>query len=230
MPRYLESLTRDNGELERLLDSVPMNLTRFFRNAKQLEALRRAIVQGLAEGRADDPAPLRVWSAGCSSGEEPYTLAMVLREALPADRTVEITATDLSLASLAVGRSGVYGERSVDRVPPRYRTRYFTRCPGGLRVCDSIRSMVRFEHHNLIHDAGYHDVDVVVCRNVLVYFDAAVRRAVVARFRTALRPGGFLLVGRSESLAGIRAGFESIGTEEGRIYRARVRAAAGADS
>ncbi len=217
---YYGSIKADGTELNALLDSVTTNLTRFFRNTAHVQTFEYHVVPELVNlKRADGSRSLRIWSAGCSTGEEPYTFAMILREVMPNDFSAQIVASDLSLKSLMIGQEGFYTDSRVQGVPQRYLAKYFERKQGGYRISDAIRGMVRFDYHNLKHDSGLRDLDVVICRNVLIYFDEAAQKAVVDRFWQALAPVSFLFIGHSESLFGMKTGFEFVRTDWAHIYR-----------
>ncbi len=219
---YYESIRANGTELNALLDSVTTNLTRFFRNTAHVQTFEYYVIPELVKlKRAAGSRLLRIWSAGCSTGEEPYTFAMILREVMPADFSAQIVASDLSLKSLMIAQEGFYAETRVQGVPPRHLTRYFERKPGGYRICDQIREMVRFDYHNLRNDSGLRDLDVVICRNVLIYFDETAQKAVVDRFWHALAPVSFLFIGHSESLFGMKTDFEFVRTDWAHIYRKR---------
>ena len=162
---------------------------------------------------------IRIWSAGCSTGEEPYTLAMVLKEVMPADFSAEIVASDLSLKSLMIGQEGFYAAQRVQGIPEHYLNTYFEEKGGGYRIKDEIKQMVRFDYHNLKHDSGLRDLDVVFCRNVLIYFDEAAQKAVVDRFWEALARTSYLFIGHSESLFGMKTDFEFVRTDWACIYK-----------
>ena len=193
----------------RLVTLVTIGETYFFRHREQLDAFCRVALPSLVEARRSLPAPvLRVWSAGCSSGEEPYSLAMLLEEALP-DRArwqVRIVGTDIDVEALDRARAGVYG-RWAFRAGGDERARWFRPVPGGERIATRIRDLVAFEGHNLI-DPGASapkalgsPADLVICRNVTIYMSPEATRSVVAHLYDALAPGGWLLVGPVEPSA-----------------------------
>jgi chemotaxis protein methyltransferase CheR len=222
---YYRSIRGNESEMRALLDSVTTNLTRFFRNTAHVQTFEYYVVPELVKiKRAAGTTTIRLWSAGCSTGEEPYTFAMILREVLPAGFTAEIVASDLSLKSLMIGQEGFYAENRVQGIPEKYLAKYFDAKPGGYRVKDEIRQMVRFDYHNLKHDSGLRNLDVVFCRNVLIYFDEAAQKAVVDRFWDALGPKSFLFIGHSESLFGMETGFEFLRTDWACIYRKEISA------
>ncbi len=206
---YLAYLDQDatGGELVMLLDAISTNHTSFFREPQHFDFLRdRVVPELLAQRRAG----IDVWSAACSSGEEPYTLAMVLGEALPEAEAaqVRLLASDLSTKVLGLARAGVYKmERLRDVAPPLLR-KYFEKGLGaqeGLaRVKAPVRQRVRFEQLNLLEigDLGTR-FSVIFCRNVMIYFDRPVQQRVVSMLERHLLPGGYLFISHSESLNGI---------------------------
>jgi chemotaxis protein methyltransferase CheR len=217
---YHGLIMRDKEELKVLLDSVTTNLTRFFRNTAHFDALEHFILPELIKlKKASGDTKIRIWSAGCSTGEEPYTIAMMLKKLLPAPYSGEVIASDISLKSLMVGKEGFYNEQRIQGVPDDYLSRYFEKRQGGYQIKDEIRSMVRFDYHNLKFDSGARNLDVVFCRNVLIYFDEAAQKATVERFWDAMAPKSFLFIGHSESLFGMNTKFEFLKTEWACLYR-----------
>jgi chemotaxis protein methyltransferase CheR len=162
---------------------------------------------------------ITIWSAGCSTGEEPYTIAILLRELLPPTFTAEIVASDLSLKSLMVAQEGFYAETRIAGVPEKYLSTYFEKKGSGYRVKDELKRMIRFDYHNLKHDSGLRSLDVVFCRNVIIYFDEAAQQSAIDRFWNAMAPRGFLFMGHSESLFGMRTQFEFVKTDWACIYK-----------
>jgi chemotaxis protein methyltransferase CheR len=199
---YVEN-DRSGKELATMIDILTTNKTSFFREPNHFKYLRNDILSNLGS------APARIWSAGCSSGEEPYTIAISVSEALGASlaTSARILATDISARMLERARQGVFEESSLDGISPGLRAKYFTRVRGGdsqaYRVCDSIRSMVHFARLNLLSDWPMRGpFDVIFCRNVMIYFDGPTRAGIVHRFWQSLEPAGHLIVGHSESLLG----------------------------
>jgi chemotaxis protein methyltransferase CheR len=193
---------RSGGALSDLVDALTTNETSFFRESRHLDVLCQEVLPPLRQ----QARPIRLWSAGCSTGEEPYTLAMVLRAALAQSghSEVRILATDLSARALARARAATYDEARLKKVPDAYlRTAFrpLTGQPPRFRVADELRRMVRFARLNLM-DAWpmRRSMDVIFCRNVMIYFDRPTRERLIARFIDMLAPGGHLFVGHSESL------------------------------
>jgi len=210
---YLARVEEDRGgeELIELLDVISTNVTSFFREERHFHLLSTLVHNRLAQGQRR----LRYWSAACSSGEEPYTMAMTLREAVGGeDVDLRILATDLSTRVLARAREGAYGPKEVDRIPPRLLQRYFQRNSDGSvhRAGTDLRSTVSFSRLNLteIPYPMNGPFDGIFCRNVMIYFDRPGRERVVAEMARLLRPGGHLFVGHAESLAGSSAGLRSV--------------------
>lgn len=205
---YLARLEEDPDEVVTMIDCLTTNKTSFFREPAHFEVLRRCVLPEQADRR------IRIWCAGCSTGEEPYTLSIVLRDALGpafADWDARILATDLSTRVLAAAREGVYADDSVREVPRHLVAAHFdpaeARNGRAWRVRDEVRAPVRFARLNLLGPWPMRGpFDVVLCRNVMIYFDKPTQHALVGRFREILRPGGWLLVGHSESLAGVDHG------------------------
>jgi len=209
---YLEAVDADASGRERseMLDSLTTNKTSFYREGAHFEYLQDAVLPRLFSSRER----VRIWSAGCSSGEEPYTLAMLLHEVVrdPAQRDVRILATDLSTKVLAMAREATYPEAAISELPWPGAERYFTRVNGNgqkaLRVRDDLRSLVRFARLNLMErwpmERGF---QVIMCRNVMIYFDKEVQARLVDRFYDLLAPGGHLFVGHSESLTSLKHRF-----------------------
>lgn len=208
---YAELVGRAGGEAELgvMVDLLTTNKTSFFREPAHFAFLEHQVLPGFdARGR------LRIWSAGCSTGQEPYTLAMVLLERWPdaARRDVRVLATDLSPTVLDEARSGIYSEDAVADVPAALRARHLRpadRADGrrGLEVLPAVRELVRFAPLNLMDRWPMRGpFDVILCRNVMIYFDRPTRERLVQRFAGLLAEGGHLLVGHSESLNGLDHG------------------------
>jgi chemotaxis protein methyltransferase CheR len=209
---YLAHATRDASgrEVARLVDALTTNKTSFFREPKHFELLRERLLAELwVPGR-----PLRVWSAGCSSGEEAYTLAIVLAEELGSDGDARILATDISARMLAHARRGVYGEESLSAVPAISRLTYFRPVGGPERAAEvgpRLRSMVRFAQLNLMDPWPMSGpFDLICCRNVMMYFTKETQQALVDRFWEMLVPGGYFFGGHSESFAALRHRFQYV--------------------
>ncbi len=216
---YYRLIRGNEGEMKVLLDSVTTNLTRFFRNTAHFQTFEYVVVPELIKAKqtAADKT-IRLWSAGCSTGEEPYSLVIMFKELLPSSIPFEVVGSDLSLKSLMIGQEGFYADSRVTGVPERYLEKYFERKSGGYQVKPEIKNAVRFDYHNLKHDSGLRGMDVIFCRNVLIYFDEAAQKAVVNRFWDAMAPHGYLFIGHSESLFGMNTRFEFLRTDWACLY------------
>lgn len=216
---YYQIIIRDQDALKGLLDSVTTNLTRFFRNQAHIDTFEKYVIPELIKmKRESGKKEVRVWSAGCSTGEEPYTLAMVLKETLPPDFTIAVTASDISLKSLMIGKEGFYAKHRISGVPEHYLNKYFDAREGGYAIKDDIKKLIKFDYHNLQNDSGQRNLDVVFCRNVLIYFDTPAQKTVVERFWDSLAPKSFLFIGHSESLFGMNTRFQFLKTDWACIY------------
>lgn len=217
---YFEHLTirpSRQTELVALLNEITIGETYFFRNQPQLDALQQIVIPKILEAKSKLPLRrLRVWSAGCSTGEEPYTLSMVFLEEAQRrlkDWTIEILATDLNERSLAHAKNAVFGAYSTRHLTPYFRQKYFTSVNEQLQVQPSVRNLVAFSRLNLSDDARMtfmKSLDVVFCCNVLIYFDLASKRRVIQHFYSNLLPHGYLFLGHSESLYGVNDDFRLV--------------------
>ena len=207
----LRSSTGDDGELGTLIDELTTNETYFLRERGQLSALVAEILPEWVERRRRVGGPVSIWSAGCSSGEEPYSVVMLAREAgFEPGRHFRVYASDVSRRMLQAARRGVYRPSSFRETEPALRQKYFVEKDGGFRIADEIKRHVVFTHVNLVEPAkGWvlGAMDVILCRNVIMYFDTPTRRHVVERFAEKLTPGGYLLLGHAESLVQVSNAF-----------------------
>ncbi len=204
-------------ELKYLFNAITINETSFFRNKPQIEAFRNHILPELISlPDRQTFKTITILSAGCSTGEEPYTLAIVCKEFIETkakDWRVMIEAGDLSEAALAQAREGLYSAYTLRNVPPSYLEKYFVKEGENYRVKDEIKRMVRFYHLNLTDDSQMRRItkkDVIFCRNVMIYFDDAVKKKVVNYFYDILKVGGYLIIGHSESLHNITRAFKIV--------------------
>ncbi len=223
MRAYYNLIRKDPEEMKLLLDSVTTNLTWFFRYEGHFTALENIVLADLlAYKKKKSDNRLRVWSAGCSTGEETYSIAMLLADKLPPTFTLEIVGSDLSLKSLMIAKEGFYAESRVGGVPEKYLKRFLEVKNDGYQIMEPVKRLVRFDYHNLKFDSGLSDVDVVFCRNVIIYFDVAAQQQVVNRFWHAMTPHSFLFLGHSESLFGMETKFEFVKTDWACLYKKAV--------
>ncbi len=201
---YLSYLDHDESELEAMVNAITTNYTCFFREQDHFDFLREVVMPTIIE---NDQRKVRFWSAGCSTGEEPYSLGMELLERIPdiRSRDVLILATDISTRALSAAVQGVYPPEPVFKCQPSYRKRYFSEDErsGMFSVSSEVKRLVRFRYLNLFDPWPMRGpFDLIMCRNVMIYFEHAPKMELVRRFRSILRPGGYLFVGHSESLTG----------------------------
>lgn len=223
---YLDLLRSPEGaeERQRLIDAVTIQETHFFRNPPQIRALRTHVLPELLRAARSADRPLQVWSAGCSTGEEPYTVAMLVRELLPnaTPDQVRILGTDIARSALEAAREARYGLRAVQMAEPVDLARWFRRDGEWFVVRDEIRELVEFRLHNLVSDDPPFDrdgVDLLLCRNVTIYFRRETTKALVRRFHEVLRDGGYLFLGHAETLWRINDEFNLVSLGDAFVYR-----------
>jgi len=224
---YLAHVESTLGAVERqqLLDAVTIQETHFFRNLPQVDALRRDVLPDLLRRNRSTGRPLTIWSAGCSTGEEPYTLAMLLVQIFEETGPfpVRIIGTDVSGAALDIARAGVYSGRTIQLAEPGAVERWFDpRADGSYSVAQPVRDLVEFRLQNLVTDEppfGTGEVDLVVCRNVTIYFGRETTTRLVRGFHRLLAMGGYLLLGHAETLWQISEDFSLLPVGEAFVYR-----------
>jgi chemotaxis protein methyltransferase CheR len=224
---YLRLLADPSGAAERqaLLDEVTIPETHFFRNPPQIRALRQHVLPELMR-QAAGRRTLRIWSAGCSTGEEPYTIAMLVRELIPANAgwDVKIVATDISTRALTAAKAGRYRERSFVMTDPIDRQRFFVLDAESRAyvVRPEVRDLVDFRPHNLVADPPPFEpgeADLILCRNVTIYFDRDTTKRLMTRMHTTLRDGGYLFLGHAETLWQISTDFSLVSLGDAFLYR-----------
>jgi chemotaxis protein methyltransferase CheR len=239
---YYRLLISNEGkaELTKLLENLTVNETSFFRNKAQLDLFHKHILdQILRQKQEKRQFSLRLWSAGCSTGQEPYTMAMLVADALsyhclrnpsgyelPMPRPlisppwrVEILASDINYSVLRAGQEGIYSEAQMASVDYSYRLRHFDKVGDRYAVKKSLKELIHFDFHNLKTEFLPQRNDVIFCRNVMMYFDEAEQKRLVEKFSRCLNPGGYLFVGHAESLLGLTDKFTMIYRETGTAYQ-----------
>jgi chemotaxis protein methyltransferase CheR len=239
---YYRLLTSHDGrkELAALLENLTVNETSFFRNHPQLELFSKVILENLLRRKQERRDwNLRFWSAGCSTGQEPYTIAIqvcdalayyYLRNPLPFDMPspkplvpppwkVEIVASDISYSVLLQAEQGAYTDNQMDAVDYTCRLRYFEKAGGKYAVKPALKNLVQFDFHNLKAEFLPQCNDVIFCRNVMIYFDEAEQKRLVEKFYRCLNPDGYLFVGHAESLFGLTTKFRMIHENNGTAYQ-----------
>ena len=200
---YLRYLRENPVELQALFEDVFIQVTSFFRDPETFESLKQIVFPSLLAGRSID-TPIRVWVPGCATGEEVYSLAICLLEFLGESNSalpIKLFATDISAKAVAVARSGTYGEGISADVSAERLGRFFAKVEGGYRISKSVRDMCIFAQHNVTKDPPFSQLDLISCRNLLIYLGPALQNRVLPIFHYALKPRGYLLLGTAESVA-----------------------------
>jgi chemotaxis protein methyltransferase CheR len=239
---YYRLLVSEAGrdELCRLLENLTINETSFFRNKAQLDLFHKHLLEEIIRQKhAQGDHTLRIWSAGCSTGQEAYTIAILVADALtyfalrnpsgkeltlpkppiPAPWKVEILASDINYSVLRVAQEAAYSEYQMTPVDYSYRLRYFDKVGERYAVKKSLRELVHFDFHNLKTEFLPRRNDVIFCRNVMMYFDEAEQKRLVEKFYRCLNPGGYVLVGHAESLLGLTKKFVMVHKNSGTAYQ-----------
>jgi chemotaxis protein methyltransferase CheR len=219
----LRSDATGEGELAWAIDNLTTNETYFLRERAQLLALVQEIIPSLQARSGGEGGPVSIWCAGCASGEEPYSIVILaLESGLAPGRDLRVYASDISRRALHRARRGLYREASFRQTDPWLRQKYFAEKEGLFRISDEIKKHVNFAHLNLLDEqriALLGTLDVILCRNVIIYFDLETKRRVVRTFHEKLRPGGYLLLGHSESLINLSNEFELKHLRHDMVYR-----------
>jgi chemotaxis protein methyltransferase CheR len=227
-------------ELARLLENLTVNETSFFRNKAQLDLFHKFLLDEMLHHKQERrDYSLRFWSAGCSTGQEPYTIAMLVADALayyylrnplpfdmplpkpliPPPWKVEIMASDISYSVLRASQEGVYSETQMASVDYSYRLRYFDKVGDRYAIKKAVKELVHIDFHNLKTEFLPQRNDVIFCRNVMMYFDEAEQKRLIDKFYRCLNPNGFLLVGHAESLLGLTDKFQMVHRNAGTAYQ-----------
>jgi len=224
-PAYTSLLRRDDAEVGELVSALSINVTDFFRDKGAFEAFSAKVIRPMLVAKNTPIGGIiRIWSAGCATGQEPYTLAICLEEAVRCiegeNRTIaSVLGTDISQPAIDAARKGVYSLEQVKGVPERFLREYFAKTDEGYEVSEALRRRVRFSRNNLLSSPVSTHFDAVVCRNVVIYFARPMHDRVLMTLHGSLRVGGYLMIGRTETLMGLpRDMFESVDADN-RIYR-----------
>lgn len=208
LDEYSKLLLTDTNEKEKFLDFITINVTEFFRNEKLFEELEKNFKEDLLVNKKK----LKIWSAACSIGCEPYTLAMILNEITPSVRH-KIVATDIDNNIIRKAKEGIYSDIEMKSVNSKYLKKYFEVKDGKYVIDRNIKTMVDFKKHDLILDSYEKDFDLIVCRNVVIYFKEEIKREIFKKFSQSLVNGGLLFVGATESIYNYKEyGFEKVST------------------
>ena len=223
LDNYVEQLRGNPRELNALYEDLLIGVTRFFRDDDAFQTLEQKIIPDIVDKVGDDgnDDQIRIWVPGCATGQEAYSIAILLNEQLTAKRKsakVKILATDVHKTSLEVASAGIYSEQQMAGMAPERLERYFTLKPNGYHVAQWIRETIVFAPHNLIRDSPFTKLDLITCRNLLIYFQPHAQRTVLTLFHFALKTGGYMFLGSSESPGGLLDEFETI-DEHAKIFR-----------
>lgn len=192
---YIRSIKANKKMFDEFINYLTINVSEFYRNPEQWEILKKEIVPMLKKSGSN----LKVWSAACSTGDEPYTLAMILNEFFPLN-DIKIIATDIDNEVLEKAKKGVYTEKSLENLPKEYKNNYFESSGEMYKIKDSVKRCIEFRHHNLLADEYPKNIDLIVCRNVLIYFTEEAKNYIYKKFNEALKPTGVLFVGSTEQI------------------------------
>ncbi|GKV67949.1 chemotaxis protein methyltransferase [Sporosarcina sp. NCCP-2716] len=192
---YFELIRSDRSMMDEFLDRMTINVSEFYRNGQRWEVLDKKIIPQLLK----QSKTLKCWSAACSTGEEPYSMSMVLSNHMPL-REVSILATDLDQGVIEKAKVGLYPDRSLKEVPADVKKKYFTQEGQFYQVKEEVKRSVTFKKHNLLEDSYGSGFDLIVCRNVMIYFTEEAKDQIYSNFAKALKPGGILFVGSTEQI------------------------------
>lgn len=192
---YFQALAKDKTLLQEFLDRMTINVSEFYRNPKRWEVLEKKIIPNLLHNRKK----VKIWSAACSTGEEPYSVAMLMNEYFP-DVEFEIIATDIDEAVISKAKLGIYTEQSLRDLPEIMKNKYFVNKNGVHHIDPAIKKLIQFKRHNLLADPYPKNIDLVLCRNVLIYFTDEAKDYIYHQFSESLGPNGILFVGSTEQI------------------------------
>lgn len=221
---YIKILDSNPNEYDLLLDKLTINVTQFFRDKTTFDAVRNTVLPALISNKKKgDRKLMRIWSAGCASGEEPYSIAMLLHEALGSDINnfmISIYATDIDDVVMAKAKKGVYEAAALKGVEKKIINKYFTYDDDGrYHVTSKVKRLVRFKHLDLISGKNFSHIDMIFCRNVVIYFSKDLQKQLYNKFYDAANRGGYFVMGKTETLVGdARDKFRSVNSIE-RIYQ-----------
>ena len=193
---YIRLLSSDKKQLDEFVEYITINVSEFYRNPEQWEILRSRIIPSLIERFGTG---LNIWSAACSTGDEPYSLVMALSEFIPLSK-IRINATDISDEVIAQAKIGLYSAKSIENVPKKYKEEYFKANGPVYEISDRIKKCVTFKHHNLLSDPYPKGQHLIVCRNVLIYFTEEAKDEIFTKYYNSLSDGGVLFIGSTEQI------------------------------
>ncbi|AKB20261.1 MULTISPECIES: protein-glutamate O-methyltransferase CheR [unclassified Methanosarcina] len=203
---YLKLLKKNSGEHEDLITALTINVSEFFRNPETFGVIEKEVIPFLIKSRSDSLVKsIRIWSAGCATGEEAYSLAILLHRVLGRDfdrYRISITGTDIDNLSLENARKGIYRENVLKNVDASIRKSYFVKKGETYQVSEQLKSMIRFKRHDMISESSTNRFDLIICRNAMIYFKKEIQEQLQLNFYHALNRGGFFVIGKAETLLG----------------------------
>jgi chemotaxis protein methyltransferase CheR len=216
---YIALLRQNDSEQKRLLAALSVHVSQFFRNPSAFALLGKEVLPVLFSQARKSRSKMRIWSVGCAYGEEAYTLALICEELLQRGDLLAIIATDLSPDALKVAKKGVFPQERLRAVSPELKDRWFIAEGESYRLSDRIRERVQFFRHDILKEQPFYRVDLILCRNLLIYFSREQQRQILERLAATLKPGGFLMLGRAETLPPVCRGLFSCIDPAERLYR-----------
>ena len=198
--QYVKALKDKKDYFDEFINYITINVSEFYRNPEQWKVLDEVVIPELIQKFGKN---LKVWSAACSTGDEPYSLVMALSRHIPLSQ-IKIHATDLDKQVIAKAKVGLYSSKSIESVPADFKQKYFTQIGGSYKIADEIKARVEFSEHNLLKDTYPTDYHMIVCRNVLIYFTEEAKDAVFQKFLKTLMKGGVLFIGSTEQIINYR--------------------------
>lgn len=202
---FVKLLQNDKETFEEFINYLTINVSEFYRNPEQWVLLDKTFIPELIKRFGTN---LKIWSAACSTGDEPYSLAMCLSKYIPLNQ-IHITATDLDKQVMAQAQVGLYNEKSIVSVPDEYKKKYFTKIGTSYQISDEVKKCVTFKQHNLLKDEYFKDYHLIVCRNVVIYFTEEAKAEIYKKFASSLKKGGMLFIGSTEQIVNYKeCGFE----------------------
>jgi len=193
---YIKVLKTDRDKFEEFVNYLTINVSEFYRNPDQWQLLDKEILPDLIKKHGRN---LKVWSAACSTGDEPYSLVMAMSKHLPLNQ-IKIYATDIDKQVIAKAKVGLYNDKSIAAIPSDLRDKFFTKIGQSYQISDEIKARVEFKEHNLLKDAYPTECNLIVCRNVLIYFTEEAKDEIFRKFQKALATGGYLFIGSTEQI------------------------------
>lgn len=195
--QYVEALRTDRELLEEFVAYLTINVSEFYRNPEQWKLMEREVLPYLFDKFGKN---LKIWSAACSTGDEPYTLVMILSKFMPLEK-IQIIATDIDKQVLEKAQLGIYNEKSLKGLPEEYKTKYFTKINDTTyQVKDEVKKCVKFQQHNLLKDTYPDNCNMIICRNVMIYFTEEAKQVMYHKFNASLKKEGILFVGSTEQI------------------------------